>query len=104
MRRAARVDANQPEIVAALRAIGATVQHLHAVGQGCPDLLVGLRGENWLIEVKDGDKPPSKQRLTEDEADWITNWNGAPVIIGRSVEEVIDYLTGYDSPADVPPF
>ena len=41
MRRAARTDANQAEIVAALRGVGASVQPLHAVGQGCPDLLVG---------------------------------------------------------------
>ena len=40
---AARVDANQPEIVKALRGVGATVQHLHKVGQGCPDLMVGWR-------------------------------------------------------------
>lgn len=39
--RAAKVDKNQPEIVEALRAEGAVVQHLHAVGVGCPDLLVG---------------------------------------------------------------
>ena len=51
----ARVDANQPVIVAALRAIGATVQHLHAVGQGCPDILVGYDGVNFLMEIKDGD-------------------------------------------------
>ena len=44
------VDANQPEIVAALRAAGATVQHLHEVGQGCPDILAGFRGRNYLID------------------------------------------------------
>lgn len=36
-RRKARVDANQSEVVAAFRAAGATVQHLHMVGGGCPD-------------------------------------------------------------------
>lgn len=44
------VDANQPEIVAALHAVGATVQHLHEVGHGCPDILVGFRGKNYLID------------------------------------------------------
>ena len=47
-----RVDMNQPEIVADLRGIGATVQHLHMVGKGCPDILVGFRGNNWLFEIK----------------------------------------------------
>ena len=34
MRRAAKVDANQREVVAALRGAGASVQLLHAVGEG----------------------------------------------------------------------
>ena len=80
MRRAARVDANQTEIVSALRKVGATVQPLHAVGLGCPDLLVGYRGINYLIEVKDGDKPPSKRKLTEDQIEWHKNWRGQKAI------------------------
>ena len=76
MRRAARVDANQAQITAALRAAGATVQPLHMVGRGCPDLMVGFLGVNYLLEVKDGSKPPSKQRLTEDEQQWHDMWDG----------------------------
>ena len=49
MRRQAKVDANQSDIVAGLRSIGATVQPLHAVGKGCPDLLIGYRGDNYAI-------------------------------------------------------
>lgn len=44
MRRAPRTDANQAEIVAALRTRGALVQSLAGVGAGVPDLLVGWRG------------------------------------------------------------
>jgi hypothetical protein len=46
---AAKVDANQAAVVAALRKIGASVQPLHGVGAGVPDLLVGFQGRNWLI-------------------------------------------------------
>ncbi len=74
--RAAKVDHNQRAIVAALRAKGATVQLLHAVGRGCPDLLVGYRGLNLLIEVKDGSKPPSARRLTPDQVIWHRAWAG----------------------------
>ena len=52
MRRAAKIDANQTEIVKALRQVGASVQSLASTGKGCPDLLVGFRGVNWLLEVK----------------------------------------------------
>lgn len=68
MRARPRIDANQPDIVKALRKMGAFVQSLAAVGDGCPDLLVGFRGKTYLIEVKDGDKPPSKRALTPAEA------------------------------------
>lgn len=76
MRRAARSDANQPEIVAALRAVGATVQPLHTVGAGCPDLLVGWRGKNYLIEIKNGAKRPSDRALTRDQVEWHGGWRG----------------------------
>jgi hypothetical protein len=44
MKRAAKVDINQKEIVAYLRKIGASVAVMSAVGQGFPDLVVGWRG------------------------------------------------------------
>ena len=47
-----RVDANQREIVAGLRKVGALVLHLHMIGKGVPDLLVYFRGVFYLMEVK----------------------------------------------------
>lgn len=91
MRQASKVDRNQAEIVKALRQAGATVQSLHAVGQGCPDLLVGWRGMNILIEVKDGSKPPSRQKLTPDQQDWMRMWTGQ-VEVANTVDGAIDIL------------
>ena len=88
MRRAAKVDANQAEIVKALRAVGAKVQSLAAVGDGCPDLLVGFRGLNYLIEIKDGDKPPSKRALTDDQVQWHAAWTGQ-IAVAKSVSEAL---------------
>lgn len=90
---ARRVDANQVEIVKALRKIGATVQPLHTVGKGCPDLLVGWRQKNFLMEVKDGTKPPSARELTPDEKEWISGWRG-PVFIVNSPLEAVTFLEG----------
>ena len=81
MRRAARVDRNQKEIVEHLRKKGATVQPLHTVGRGCPDLLVGYAGTNYLIEVKDGDKPASQRKLTPDEDAWHYMWMGQVAVV-----------------------
>jgi len=87
-RRIGRVDGNQGEIVDALREVGATVQPIHTVGRGCPDLLVGFRGVNYLAEVKDGSKPPSGRRLTKDEGQWHRDWRGDVVVI-ESVEDAL---------------
>ena len=92
MRRAAKVDGNHGEIVQALRQVGATVQSLAAVGGGVPDLLVGWRGLNLLIEVKDGSRIPSQQKLTPDQERWHEAWSGHPVYVVRSVDETMEVL------------
>jgi hypothetical protein len=71
-----RVDSNQKHIVKQLRKLGVSVQHLHMVGQGCPDLLLGVRKQNFLIELKDDSKPPSAKKLTKDEEDFFNEWKG----------------------------
>jgi Holliday junction resolvase len=92
MRRAAKVDANQEQIVEALRTAGATVQTLAAVGKGVPDLLVGFQGKTLLLEVKDGRRPPSERRLTEDQLKWHGAWRGGPVAIVDGVEAALRAL------------
>lgn len=89
--RAAKIDSNQPEVVKVLRSLGVTVQHLHAVGAGCPDLLCAVSGHNFLVEVKDGSKVPSAQKLTPDQVEWHTKW-AAPVYVINSVEAAIDLV------------
>lgn len=89
MRRASNIDTNQPLIVKALRAVGATVEHLHSVGKGCPDLLVGYRRQSFLLEVKDPAKPPSHRSLNEAQVTWHRLWNGLPVVVVLTPEEAL---------------
>lgn len=93
-RYASRVDSNQAEIVQALRQMGCSVECLHSVGSGIPDLLVGLNGINLLLEVKDGSKPPSKQKLTIDQVIWHEEWRGQVQIV-KSVEHAIRIVNHY---------
>lgn len=76
-----KVDDNQPEIVKFLRKLGASVQPLHTIGKGCPDIVVGFRGQNWLVEIKDGSKAPSQRRLTTDEGKWRAAWVGQYAVV-----------------------
>ncbi len=90
-RRAAKIDANQPAIVRALRSIGATVHSLAAVGRGCPDIVVGWHGVNYLLEIKDGDKIPSKRVLTPLEQEWHDKWRGEAYVV-ESVDDALNVL------------
>lgn len=83
MRRAAKVDANQTEIVNQLRQVGATVQSIAAIGKGAPDLLVGFQGRNVLMELK-----VDKGKLTPDETNWHEEWRGQVAII-RNADEAL---------------
>lgn len=89
--RAAKIDANQPAVVAAMRKLGCSVQPLHMVGQGCPDLAVAIADISFFVEVKDGSKPPSKQKLTPDQIEWHSKWR-APVYIVNSVDQAVDLV------------
>lgn len=83
-----RVDANQAAVVKALRKIGASVTPIHVVGKGVADLLVSFRNVWWVMEVKDGSKPPSARELTPDEREWIAGQK-ALVAIVNSPEEAV---------------
>lgn len=93
-RHARAVDANQSEVVKALRSVGALVQHLHGVGNGCPDLVVAYRKRTVWLEVKDGTKPPSARKLTPAEEAWHRVWTGAglAVYVVSSVEEALQAI------------
>ena len=66
MRRAAKVDSNQSEIVSALRKVGAAVVITSQL-KNAFDLLVMYRKRIYIVEVKDGSLPPSARKLTDGE-------------------------------------
>ena len=91
MRRAARIDPAQPEIVAALRKIGATVWVI-----GLPvDLLVGYRNRTTLMEVKTlvGKRKPKPAGYTELQESFMATWQGGPVATVTDVEGAIRAVT-----------
>jgi hypothetical protein len=69
MRHAKRVDANQDQIVVALRAAGASVWIISLP----VDLLVGYKGHTFLVEIKTG----AKKRLTALQQDFFESWGGS---------------------------
>jgi hypothetical protein len=86
-RTAARRDANEAEIISALILCGAVVEQLREP----VDLVVGFRGRIFLLEIKDGSKPPSKRALTERQSVFVPAWKaeGLPVAVVSSIEEAL---------------
>ena len=44
-----------------------------------------------MIEVKDGDKPPSARKLTPDQVTWHEAWRGQVCVV-KSVEEALEAI------------
>ena len=86
-----RRDLNEAGIVAALEGAGCSVERLAL--PGCPDLLVGRSGVNYLLEVKDpggarerGTGVKSATALTPDQVIWHARWKGGLKIVTSQLE------------------
>lgn len=93
MRRRGRTDGNQKEIVAALKAIGASVFVASSIGDGFPDLVVGHRRRTYLIELKDPSKPPSERVLTPEQREFFAKWAGH-CEVAHNVAEALAVVLG----------
>lgn len=85
-RTAARTDDNQTELVGILRSLGMCVEITSAAHGGMTDLVVGYGGITVLVEVKDGNKPPSDRKLTPAQTRFHERFHGAITVI-ESVDQ-----------------
>lgn len=77
MRRDSKTDRNQTEIVDFFKKMGVSVVVTSSVGHGFTDLVLGYSGLTVLCEVKDGEKPPSKRRLTPAQKQFFYGYEGS---------------------------
>jgi hypothetical protein len=80
--RLARRDENEPDIVKALRAFGASVEFIGR--KGVPDLLVGFKGEDFKLEVKMPGKP-----LRDEQEVWHSTWRGRKPVVVENPEQAL---------------
>ena len=85
LRQAARTDANQAEIVEALRQVGA---HVEIIGRPV-DLLVGFRHQNFLLEVKRSKVRPRRDQ--HEQQAWMGKWTGQVTQV-ESVDQAFTVL------------
>ncbi len=94
MRVRAKVDRNQPEIVAALRKAGAVVHSTAQLGGGFPDVFCNFRGRIFGFEIKDPTQKPSDRKLTPHEQAFHDNWNrsGQTIYVIETAEQALDIM------------
>lgn len=82
-----RVDENQDEIVRKIREIGASVLILSQLGDNAPDILVGYRRDNYLMEIKTeaGD-------LSNEQIHFMNSWNGRKPVVVRTWQEAFKQI------------
>jgi len=101
MKRNAKVDENQPEIVKALRKIGAYVLHTHQL-KNAFDILVAYRGKLFIMEIKSPKSLPKEydrvrleKELSDGERECMEGFVnvGVDYHIVTSIEEAINIVT-----------
>lgn len=84
MRRAAKVDRSQGNIVAALRKIGAHVTYIKEP----VDLLVGFRGRSLVLEIKE-----PGGTLTPNQREFFATFKGEAYIV-HGIDDAIKAVKG----------
>ena len=81
-----RRDANHQEVKDAFTALGCSVADTADVGNGFPDLVVGIAGVTTLVEVKtlEGAHTPEQVRFFDE-------WRGSHYTV-RSREQAVDLV------------
>lgn len=84
-----KVDANHAEIVAGLRACGVSVLDTSAVGSGCPDIIAGVNGRTYLVEIKNPATKYGRKGLNANQSEWAAAWRGGPVAVVTTLSEAL---------------
>lgn len=67
---------------------GCSVADTSALGDGFGDIVIGFRGVNFIIEIKDGAKSPSRRKLTKAETDFHQTWTGQ-IAVAESLDDCL---------------
>jgi hypothetical protein len=86
--KAGRRDANHRELVKHWLSLPGTSWFNTADLPGQLDGVGGINGIDFRIEIKDGSKIPSKQKLTKAEYDTFAEWRGREPDIWRNTDDV----------------
>jgi hypothetical protein len=99
VRRAARKDANQTEMVKALRRHEFKVAITHRLGDGMPDIIASgplAATGRWALLWVEVKSPGGV--LTPDEREFHDRWHDAPVIVAYNHHDVLAWFGWRETP------
>lgn len=83
----AKKDANHNSISEYLEWRGCFVRDLSGAGFGVPDMLVWVRTEWVLVEIKNTKTGYGKRGLNKNQKQWASNWKGGRVYVVTSIDD-----------------
>src|SRR3990167_2302049 len=90
------IASNKAEIVQILKKVpGLSVLDLSELEEGCPDLLIGYKGFNHLIEIKNSDSKESGTLQTERRKIFFDGWLGQ-IIIASDIDAILFAIISHD--------
>lgn len=89
MRRDRRADDNHAALREGFQRLGGSWLDLVPEHGGEPDALVGWRGEDRLIEVKNPARPDRERRLRPKQAAWHRRWRGRRPARVETLEDIV---------------
>lgn len=88
MRHHAKKDDNHGDIVKSLIHIGFSVMETHQLGDDKPDIVVALRGETAVVEIKNR---LTRGKLSIGQSDFFRLWQGKKIV----AYSITDILKGF---------
>lgn len=87
-----KTDLNHKEIIDKLRQIpNLSVFSTHTIGKGFPDIVIGYKDKNYLVEIKSKKNTIKENTLTPAEMKFFLDWKGQ-YFIAYSFEQVLNML------------
>ena len=88
----AKTDQNHSALLKQIRKLpNVSVCDLSGAGGGVPDVMLGTKGANLLIEIKRPDVAPSASKLNDKQEEWHGEWRGQVAIV-RTLDDVLAVL------------
>jgi hypothetical protein len=87
-------DANHNEVVRTLKKCGIATMDTSGLGCGFPDLIVTVKGQIHLVDIKNPNTSYGRRGLNDLQKEFADNWQGPPIYLIYSMDDVASLVAG----------